>query len=526
MKKVLMTLIAALAICGFSFAQESHWSDFNLYQYQFNLPLVAFVQIDGEYVTVDNYTNFEIAAFVGDQCRGHMFMDDYTEDGDPYPIVEINYYYTTTGDVVTFQMWDHTTGTLYETCNTNREIITGEDDVELYFDYDNALIMNFISGDEPQPMTFTKDIIGYGADYDPETNDKANYYLIASPIGTVNPADDTKVQHMLENGYDFYAFNQTQAGAEWQAYDEANFELEAGKGYLYANIEDVTLTFTGMPYDGEGEVTLVKQDYPFSGWNLIGNPFAEAAYLDKPYYVLNESGNGVMTETLSGEIEPMSGCFVYADEDGETVTFSTAEPETSANLALNLSSNSSVIDRAIVRFGEGSTLPKFQLHANDTKLYIPVDGEDFAVVNAQEVGEMPVNFKAEKNGYYTISFTSQEVNFNYLHLIDNMTGADVDLLATQSYTFNAQSTDYASRFRLVFATGNSNDDNFAFFNNGNLVISNDGKATLQVVDVTGRILSSETISGSTSINMNAAAGVYMIRLINGDNIKVQKMVVK
>ena len=58
------------------------------------------------------------------------------------------------------------------------------------------------------------------------------------------------------------------------------------------------------------------------------------------------------------------------------------------------------------------------------------------------------------------------------------------------------------------------------------MISNEGEATLQVVDVTGRILSSESISGCANVNVKAAAGVYMLRLINGDNVKVQKVIVK
>jgi hypothetical protein len=40
---------------------------------------------------------------------------------------------------------------------------------------------------------------------------------------------------------------------------------------------------------------------------------------------------------------------------------------------------------------------------------------------------------------------------DYLHLIDNLTGADVDLLQMPEYTFTAKTTDYASRFRLVFS---------------------------------------------------------------------------
>jgi len=42
----------------------------------------------------------------------------------------------------------------------------------------------------------------------------------------------------------------------------------------------------------------------------------------------------------------------------------------------------------------------------------------------------------------------------------------------------------------------------------------------------GRILQSETINGSSSVNVNAAAGTYMLRLVNGDNMKVQKVIVK
>jgi len=193
---------------------------------------------------------------------------------------------------------------------------------------------------------------------------------------------------------------------------------------------------------------------------------------------------------------------------------------------MNLIQNrGNVIDRAIVRFGEGRQLPKFQLNPNHTKVYIPMDGKDYAVVRSEEVGEMPVSFKAENSGSYTLSFNNENVEFCYLHLIDNMTGADVDLLANPSYSFNASTTDYAQRFRLVFATGNT-DEEFAFFSNGSFVINNEGNATLQIVDVTGRIIKSESINGCANVNVNATAGVYMIRLINGENMKVQKVVVR
>ena len=195
---------------------------------------------------------------------------------------------------------------------------------------------------------------------------------------------------------------------------------------------------------------------------------------------------------------------------------------------MNITQNrGTVIDRAIVRFGESQTLPKFQIRENSTKLYIPQGGKDYAIATSNGQGEMPLNFRAKENGTYTITVNPENVEMAYLHLIDNMTGADVDLLQTPNYSFNANVTDYESRFKLVFAVGPSTGSGtFAFISNGNWIINNEGEATLQVIDVNGRILSSETINGCVSKSINATSGVYMLRLINGDNVKVQKIVVR
>lgn len=335
---------------------------------------------------------------------------------------------------------------------------------------------------------------------------------------------------MLENSYDLYAFDQSaDDGLEWInfKYTGNNFTtLELGKGYLYANSQDVTLMFNDVPYTGDPEITLTKNDNAtMSGWNLVGNPFNKTVYIAKSFYTMNDAGTEVEAATLGDGINPMEGFFVIAEQDGETLIFTEA-PAKGSTLALNLSQNrSGTIDRAIIHFGEGGTLPKFMLNENNTKLYIPQDGEEYAVVRSAEEGEIPVNFKARHNGTYTLGFNTENVDMLYLHLIDNLTGADVNLLETSNYSFEAKTTDYANRFKLVFATGNA-DETFAFNSNGNWIINNNGDATLQVVDIMGRILSSEQISGCYSFNLNAAPGVYMLRLINGNDMKVQKVVVK
>ena len=64
------------------------------------------------------------------------------------------------------------------------------------------------------------------------------------------------------------------------------------------------------------------------------------------------------------------------------------------------------------------------------------------------------------------------------------------------------------------------------FNGSEWMISNQGEATLQVIDVLGRVLSSETISGTVTVSLKETAGMYMLRLVNGNDVKVQKVVVR
>ena len=490
-----------------------------------NMSIFAEIQINGVPQSGDNW---EVGAFCGDQCRGDQVgtVPAPTEFGQMLSMVV----YGVDGDVMNFYLYDIENQSIVGECSTTVTYVE-QGNAGVVWD---PLILNFIT-----PQTFEKEINGYG-------NGDGNWYLIASPIGEVSP---TVVTNMLSNSYDLYYFDQAQA-KEWITYKDEDgatdpgFNLVSGKGYLYANKGDVnnnpnkvTLTFTGTAYAGAGVVSLTyseaNEDQNMWGWNLIGNPFAETAYIDgeRDFYIMNPNGGLEIIPAADvnvTSIAPMEGIFVLAaNENDNSLTFTTTAPsKNGSKLVLNLSQGHGVIDRAIVRFGEGRTLPKFQINRSSTKLYIPVDNKDYAVVRSEGAGEMPVSFKAEKNGTYTIDFSAQEVNFNYLHLIDNLTGTDVDLLQNSSYTFNAQTTDYANRFKLVFATGVNSDDVFGFFTNGNWIINNDGDAILQVIDATGRIMSNEEIHGSCSKRIDAAPGVYMLRLVKGNDVKVQKIVVK
>ena len=390
--------------------------------------------------------------------------------------------------------------------------------------------------------TMQKTVIGYGS-----TTEASNYYLITAP-STINPQN---VEYMLNtNGYDLYYFDQDAEDdvdgenvlLEWRNYKDVPFNLEAGTGYLYANKENKTLNLAGTLAKNDNNETFAQNityvdGFRFSGWNIVGNPFPSNASVNMPFYKMKSSRDGINgTAVVSGSvIAPMEGVFVIAANSNaqQQVTFTaTTDPVGSPaknNVNIDVNRDNEFLDRAIVNFN-GCTLSKLNLSENTTKVYFQQGQEEFAIVSVENEGELPVNFKASRNGRYTMSVDIEDLDMNYLHLIDNKTGMDIDLLQTPSYTFQASTGDNAYRFRLVFDANsvqeNNTTANFAYFNGSEWVVNNMGEATLQVIDMMGRVLSSETLNGNTTFTLNQVPGVYMFRLVNGNDVKVQKVVVR
>ena len=150
MKKVILLLMTAFSCCGFLSAQEAHDWTVNVNDYMFNQPLVAFVQIDGEYVTT---TGYEVGAFVDGNLRGAAEMAAYS--GDSHPIVEMPVYYTAANDQnITFKLYDKATEQVLE-CETT--IALGAAHVELYSDETQAVVLNFITPHPSYTVTMAQD---------------------------------------------------------------------------------------------------------------------------------------------------------------------------------------------------------------------------------------------------------------------------------------------------------------------------------------------------------------------------------
>ena len=395
--------------------------------------------------------------------------------------------------------------------------------------------------------TMLKNITAYA-----DANGNAGYYLIASPIEDFEP---TAANGFLTQDYDLYAYDASAEPNEWINFndqEDGGFNLFGYHGYLYASGQNTTLQFAGTLNDmstlNDGWAGFVELAYgdandPIKNLTLVGNSgTANTTFYmydnnddlvnSFTYLTLNADG-GSFTTNIDAEavVAPLEAIFVLAPDAGYYIyNDDNIIGKSVQNVNVKVSRVSgNLLDNAIMSFN-GSMMRKIYLNDYSTRVYFPISNEDYAVVPAQLEGDQPVNFKANENGTYVLSVEVNNLEMNYLHLIDNMTGADVDLLATPSYTFEARTTDYASRFRLVFSANdleeNISSDNFAFFTGSEWVVSNTGEATLQVVDVLGRVLSTETVNGNATINVNQPTGVYMLRLVNGNNARVQKVVVR
>ncbi len=289
--------------------------------------------------------------------------------------------------------------------------------------------------------TVKKNISGYTQDGD--------WNLLASPFENVTP---TVNNGLLANNYDLYTFDQSEA-QEWRNFEAGAFTTIDNKtGYLYANSGNLTLSLEGTLVANTTATTLTYvNNAVFKGFNLIGNPYPCNTYIDRSFYVLNEDGSDF---TLgSNPIPPCSAILVEAQGANESVTFNKTASKNAPSINISLAANTSgndIIDQVRVSFNEKDQLTKYTLSGQNGILYIPQNGQDFAVAYANKESEMPINFKAAKNGTYTISIETEGLELGYLHLIDNLTGNDVDLLATPNYTFEAKTTDSLERFRIAF----------------------------------------------------------------------------
>lgn len=360
------------------------------------------------------------------------------------------------------------------------------------------------------------------------------WYAISSPVrdngGTTVSVDN--VSNLTTGTYDLLRYDEAEGKWESQKAEggQAGFSsLELGRGYIYRNSNDVTLTFEGLSNSGaiNGSITHTCADANIRGFNLVGNPYDAAYAPTRDYYTLLPSGMWTAhTSSPSNTVAAGEAFFIY-DNINDTYTFAesgnakNAPSSNAASVALTVG-DGDYSDVAYLRFDDGEGLPKMaHLDPEAPALSILQGDRRYAIACLDgRTASVPLHFSGY--GIYTLSLSDNSLGLGYLHLVDREEGADIDLLHQPSYTFNATGAD-SERFTLRL-NANAKPNSFVRVSDSRLIVDGDGE--LQVYDVMGRQLGSARVSGTTTLDRRAlgmaVSGVYVVRL-NGIS---QKIVVK
>lgn len=353
--------------------------------------------------------------------------------------------------------------------------------------------------------------------------DADSWYALASPMHDEEQTYQSipHVVGMTSGSYDLFYYvestgtwiNQKSSGTSFDA-------LQRGRGYIYRRASASLLSFIGLANAGSYSVNLSAScaDVALQGFNLIGNPYPHSITLNRPYYTLQS--NGTWLAHSSGTLSVGQAAMVHTNSAG-TLSFADALPTPAAKsddiktVAFTLA-DGNYEDMAFALLTDGDQLPKMaHLNAAAPRLSIG----DYAV-RTLGIGTQSFPLSAYGIGEYTLSVTPKG-SMKYLHLIDNHTGNDIDLLRENTYSFHLTGTD-ADRFTIKLMPDGS-DAPFAYVSAGSVVVQ--GSGTLQVFDVMGRLLLTQELGyGHRSLTFDtqllSGAGVYILRLDG----KIQKIV--
>ena len=326
----------------------------------------------------------------------------------------------------------------------------------------------------------------------------------------------------------------------------------------------------------EIKVTASAPDWTgLKGYNLIGNPYQ--SYLDFEKFITENTGEG---KIWSGD---EAFAQTYAVYDPEAATYlqykeSTSKEAKAADQNINMHqgfmirvskagtakftndmrtntkgsgfrgtenhyplinftlNNGTTNDVAVLELGRPENDGALKLRVGDTKGRISLrhDNQDFGILFRDITeGSQPLYFDTDEDGTFTLSWNTANADFSSLTLVDNLTGVKYDMLANDSYSFQGNANDYRSRFKVVigrFTDVEENEevvtDNFAFFDGSDWIVNGQGQLT--VTDMTGRtVYTSNLVNDQNRVSLNGVAnGIYLMRVANGQNVNVQKIIIK
>ncbi len=387
-------------------------------------------------------------------------------------------------------------------------------------------------------------------------------------------------QFRYENNiYHLYTYIENSVGnkAGWFA-QETNFDWNTAKGYLLnTDATGSQIEFSGLFNSESMELPVNKQVY---GFNLVGNPYPSALNwassdwkdkgnvssilytysndLDNYTYFADANGEfypGGILNNANGIIEPTQAFFVLAKSGiGSFKISSLAQVHSKQNNPVTKSyktieyfvlkvKNGTYSDETSIRFipntsaGFDSEYDAMKLYSFNSLVpqiftYTDVTWNSLAI-NSQSKPyaglNIPVGFKAP-TGTYTIS--AKEFNLTSdlsVVLKDNKLNIEVDL-TNLNYTFQHSEYDDPARFVIYFKTTVgieelSQFDGTIYSAKNELFVSTNSheEFNIEVFDIRGSKLYSDSFSSNFHKAFNFATGNYIVKLNSQEGSYVKKV---
>lgn len=312
-----------------------------------------------------------------------------------------------------------------------------------------------------------------------------------------------------------------------------------GRGYMASYESEEQATFTGeLNHESEFRFKDVKGyngGDRYENFYLLGNPFTFNMNWDGIQHNAIVEGyatvdaDGSYQYFKDGDIKVGDGFFVQTIGNDPYVEYTSTRRRIEKNYLNLIATGKNGDDNLIIDFS-GSEEKGFNKleNFNDeiAELYILDEGYRYAIKNFEsDVEEVEVRFDAKHFGRYTISAVA-EGNFETVILVDRTTGIETNLLV-EDYTFTSTTDEAKDRFvvRMVNSQQTTDDNQFVYQSGEELIVN--AKGMIQIVDVLGRVVyQSEHSNDINRINVeNLDNATYVLRCVNGSEVKTQKIVI-
>ena len=313
--------------------------------------------------------------------------------------------------------------------------------------------------------------------------------------------------------------------------------LANGKAYLASYETETVASLEGTLNNASSHTWNLSYDAEkhLANFHLLGNPFTFD--MDVTAATYNNLVEGVAIVTSEGgydysqtTIPVGDGFFVKAIGENPSLSYGgRGARSVKSNNSLNITAAGNAgEDNVIINLaGKSEGFNKLQ-NFNDAiaTVYVAEDGKNYGIYNCDaDVQEVELSFNANQMGNYTISIEPNG-KFQTVTLVDRFTGIETNMLV-EDYHFTAMSGVNNNRFIVRMVNGQQTTDNshFVFQSGEDLII--DAEGTVQIIDVMGRVLVSDEVE-STNNRINVSGfqnGTYMVRVINGSEVKVEKVVI-